>query len=65
MNIEKDSTDVLILGGGPAGLAAAIALRQKGIDCLVVEALEPAIDKGSDILMSPRDCRNFQVGSGK
>ncbi len=39
-------TDVLILGGGPAGLAAAIALRQKGIECLVVEALEPAIDKG-------------------
>lgn len=46
MSIEKDSTDVLILGGGPAGLAAAIALRQKGIDCLVVEAMEPAIDKG-------------------
>jgi flavin-dependent dehydrogenase len=46
MSIETASTDVLILGGGPAGLAAAIALRQKGIDCLVVEALEPAIDKG-------------------
>ena len=43
---QKDMTDVLILGGGPAGLAAAIALRQKGIECLVVEALEPAIDKG-------------------
>jgi flavin-dependent dehydrogenase len=46
MTKEKDSTDVLILGGGPAGLAAAIALRQKGIDCLVVEAKGPAIDKG-------------------
>jgi flavin-dependent dehydrogenase len=46
MSIEKVSTDVLILGGGPAGLAAAIALRQKGIDCHVVEAMEPAIDKG-------------------
>jgi flavin-dependent dehydrogenase len=46
MSIERASTDVLILGGGPAGLAAAIALRQRGIDCLVVEALEPAIDKG-------------------
>ncbi len=46
MTNEKDTTDVLILGGGPAGLAAAIALRQKGIDCLVVEAMEPAIDKG-------------------
>ena len=46
MRTETASTDVLILGGGPAGLAAAIALRQKGIDCLVVEALEPEIDKG-------------------
>ena len=37
--------DVVIIGGGPAGLAAAIALRQKGIDCMVIEALEPPIDK--------------------
>jgi flavin-dependent dehydrogenase len=37
--------DVVIVGGGPAGLAAAIALRQKGIECTVVEALEPPIDK--------------------
>jgi len=46
MSIKNDYTDVLILGGGPAGLAAAIALRQKEIDCHVVEAMEPAIDKG-------------------
>lgn len=43
---EHTSTDVLIVGGGPAGLAAAIALRQRGIDCLVVDALEPPIEKG-------------------
>jgi flavin-dependent dehydrogenase len=35
----------MIIGGGPAGLAAAITLRQKGIDCMVVETLEPPIDK--------------------
>lgn len=40
------STDAVIIGGGPAGLAAAIALRQKGISCLVVEAPIPPIDKG-------------------
>ena len=37
--------DVLIAGGGPAGLAAAIALRQKGLDVLVADALRPPIDK--------------------
>ena len=42
---KANSADVVIVGGGPAGLAAAIALRQKGIECIVVEALEPPIDK--------------------
>jgi flavin-dependent dehydrogenase len=46
MTLATKSTDVVIIGGGPAGLAAAIALRQKGIDCLVIEALTPPIDKG-------------------
>jgi menaquinone-9 beta-reductase len=46
MNQLTDHVDVVILGGGPAGLAAGIALRQKGMDCLIVEALNPVIDKG-------------------
>ena len=37
--------DVLVAGGGPAGLAAAIALRLKGLDVLVADALHPPIDK--------------------
>lgn len=37
--------DVLIAGGGPAGLAAAIALRRRGADVLVADALQPPIDK--------------------
>ena len=37
--------DALIVGGGPAGLAAAIALRQKGVDVLVADAQRPPIDK--------------------
>lgn len=37
--------EILIAGGGPAGLAAAIALRQRGADVLVADSLEPPIDK--------------------
>jgi 2-polyprenyl-6-methoxyphenol hydroxylase-like FAD-dependent oxidoreductase len=44
---DRDSDkEVVILGGGPAGLAAGIALRQRGIGCLVVESRLPTIDKG-------------------
>jgi len=42
---QPHTTEALIIGGGPAGLAAAIALRQRDIDCTVVEARASAIDK--------------------
>lgn len=41
----RKSCDVLIAGGGPAGLAAAIALRRRGADVLVADALRPPIEK--------------------
>ncbi|WP_267906124.1 FAD-dependent oxidoreductase [Streptomyces broussonetiae] len=31
-------TEVLIIGGGPVGLALALDLRSRGVDCLVLEA---------------------------
>lgn len=37
--------DVLIVGGGPAGLAAAIALRQRGADVLLADGQTAPIDK--------------------
>jgi len=37
--------DAVVIGGGPAGLAAAIAARQRGLDVAVVERLAPPIDK--------------------
>jgi flavin-dependent dehydrogenase len=39
------STDVFVVGGGPAGLAAAIAARLKGFDVIVADAARPPIDK--------------------
>ena len=39
------ATDVFIIGGGPAGLAAAIAVRQRGFDVIVADGSQPPIDK--------------------
>lgn len=38
-------TDVFVIGGGPAGLAAAIAARQRGFDVMVADGALPPIDK--------------------
>lgn len=38
-------TDIFIIGGGPAGLAAAIAARRKGFDVTLADGARPPIDK--------------------
>ena len=38
-------TDVFVIGGGPAGLAAAIAARQAGFSVVVADGTRPPIDK--------------------
>ncbi len=38
-------SEVLVAGGGPAGLAAAIAARQAGFEVTVVDCAQPPIDK--------------------
>jgi len=38
-------TDVLIVGGGPAGLASAIAARSKGLSVIVADGASPPITK--------------------
>ncbi len=40
-----EQTDVFVIGGGPAGLAAAIAARRKGFAVMVADGAEPPIDK--------------------
>ena len=39
------TTDVFIAGGGPAGLAAAIAMRQRGLNAIVADLVKPPVDK--------------------
>jgi flavin-dependent dehydrogenase len=40
-----NSTDVFVIGGGPAGLAAAIAARQQGFQVVLADGAQPPIDK--------------------
>jgi flavin-dependent dehydrogenase len=39
------STDIFVIGGGPAALATAIAARQRGFDVVVADGAQPPIDK--------------------
>src|ERR1700722_8143088 len=39
------ATDVFVIGGGPAGLAAAIAARRKGFEVTLPDGAPPPIDK--------------------
>jgi flavin-dependent dehydrogenase len=41
----RTKVDVFVIGGGPAGLAAAIAARQRGMSVIVADGKEPPIDK--------------------
>jgi len=43
--VASSSTDVFIVGAGPAGLATAIAARKRGLKVVVADGAEPPIDK--------------------
>ena len=45
MALAADAEQVCIVGGGPAGLAAAIALRLRGLAVTVADSAVPPIDK--------------------
>ena len=47
------------MGGGPAGLAAAIALKMRGADVLVADALKPPIDKACGEGLMPDALRDL------
>ena len=50
-------THLFVVGGGPAGLAAAIAARLKGFDVVVADAAEPPIDKACGEGLMPDSLR--------
>ena len=42
---SEQATDVFIVGGGPAGLAAAIAARKKGLQVMVADGAAAPVEK--------------------
>ena len=38
-------SEVVVIGGGPAGIAAALAARQRGLEVTVIDSCVPPIDK--------------------
>ena len=45
VHAHAQKTDIVVVGGGPAGLAAAIAVRLRGLQVTVVDAARPPLDK--------------------
>jgi thioredoxin reductase (NADPH) len=47
INIDKSVRDVLVIGGGPAGLAAAVYAASEGLKTLIIEKSAPGGQAGS------------------
>jgi flavin-dependent dehydrogenase len=50
---SPSTADVFVIGGGPAGLAAAIAAQQRGLSVIVADGTLPPIDKACGEGMMP------------
>jgi flavin-dependent dehydrogenase len=57
MDGQMSKMDVAVLGGGPAGLAAALALRQRGCSVALYDAQRPPIDKACGEGLMPESVR--------
>jgi flavin-dependent dehydrogenase len=58
---RPNKTDVFVVGGGPAGLAAAIAARQRGFDVVVADVARPPIDKACGEGLMPESIRALRT----
>ena len=52
----KHAAEVIVAGGGIAGLAVAIALRQRGVEAVVLEQAPQLGEIGAGLLLGPNAC---------
>jgi flavin-dependent dehydrogenase len=61
--VIRGETDLLVVGGGPAGLATAIRARLAGLSAVVLERSQPPIDKAcGEGLMPDAVSRLLEIG---
>ena len=60
MGCDTLKADVFIVGGGPAGLAAGIALRQRHLSMMVADLPWPPIDKACGEGLMPQTVAELQ-----
>ena len=61
-NNPNFTTDVLIVGGGPVGMAMAAELRYQGIDCMLIEQSDGVVTDPKVSTIGPRSmefCRRW------
>ena len=61
MNRSVQGTDVFVAGAGPAGLATAIAARQKGFQVIVADGAAPPIEKPCGEGMMPETVASLRA----
>lgn len=59
--MSTESTDVFVVGGGPAGLAAGIAAAQRGFSVTVADSARPPIDKACGEGIMPEGLRALRT----
>ena len=59
MPVARD-VDVLIAGGGPVGLTAAIELARRGIACRIVDPLAEPLQYAKAVGVQPRTLEVFE-----
>jgi salicylate hydroxylase len=62
MSEHATSTDVLVIGGGMAGLAGALALRENGANVTLVERAPEFGEVGAGLQMAPNASRVEALG---